>query len=238
MGWIAKDLPTLVFMLIPGFVAASIFYTLTAHPKTSEFERLIQALIFTVILKILTNFLKNIFLFAGRWASLGRWTSEGELTWSVILAVPLGLSFVVLANQDLFHSRLRVWGFTTRTSYPSEWYGTFVREKRWVVLHLQGGRRLYGWPEEWPDQSDRGHFVVDQPEWLLENQERAPLYRVARIMIPAADVKMVEFLNNSGEIEQSPEEIERVDRLLLEDRGGREDGSQGTPTGTEPPEKV
>jgi hypothetical protein len=33
MGWIAKDLPTLVFMLLPGFLAAGVFYTLTAHPK-------------------------------------------------------------------------------------------------------------------------------------------------------------------------------------------------------------
>ncbi len=29
MGLIAKDLPTLVFMLLPGFIAAGIYYTLT-----------------------------------------------------------------------------------------------------------------------------------------------------------------------------------------------------------------
>lgn len=38
MGWIAKDLPTLIFLLLPGFISAGLFYTLTAHPKTSEFE--------------------------------------------------------------------------------------------------------------------------------------------------------------------------------------------------------
>ena len=61
MGWIAKDLPTLVFMLLPGFIAAGVFYTLTAHPKSSEFERLIQSLIFTSIIKLLTILLKGFF---------------------------------------------------------------------------------------------------------------------------------------------------------------------------------
>ncbi len=65
MSLIAKDLPTLVFMLLPGFLAAGIFHTLTAHPKSSEFERVIQALIFTTILKFATIVLRGLFLGLG-----------------------------------------------------------------------------------------------------------------------------------------------------------------------------
>ncbi len=65
MGIIAKDIPMLIQMLLPGFIAAGVFFTLTAHPKLSEFERLIQALIFTSILRVLTISIRAIFLFAG-----------------------------------------------------------------------------------------------------------------------------------------------------------------------------
>ena len=41
----------LVFLL-PGFVAASIFYSLTSHPKPEIFDRVIQALVFTVIVQV------------------------------------------------------------------------------------------------------------------------------------------------------------------------------------------
>jgi hypothetical protein len=235
MGLIAKDLPTLVFMLLPGFVAAGVFYTLTSHPKSSEFERLIQALIFTTILKFITILLRGVFLILGRVAAIGTWTSDVELAWSVALAPLVGFAFVWLANTDTFHGFARKKGLSTRTSYPSEWYGAFVREKRWVILHLTDGRRLYGWPEEWPDQPDRGHFVIDQPEWLLDTGQRAPLLRVERFILPAGDVKMVEFLKKNEEVEQQSEELERSERLLLDVQAEeKSDGSESPPAGPQP----
>lgn len=231
MGLIAKDLPTLVFMLLPGFLAAGIFYTLTAHPKSSEFERLIQALIFTAILRMLTICSRGVMHLIGSLIVLGRWTEDVELVWSVVLSVPVGMTFAYLANSDWFHERLRRKGFTKRTSYPSEWYGVFATERRWVILNLADGRRLYGWPVEWPDQSDKGHFVLGQPEWLLANNERAPLYRVAVFVVPASDVRMVEFLREDDEVPQTLGEIERVDRILIDAQREDGHGSEGTTTG-------
>jgi Family of unknown function (DUF6338) len=232
---IARDLPTLVFMLLPGFVAAGVFHTLTSHPKASEFERLIQALIFTTFLKLITILLKGALLEVGRLFSVGRWTPDVEIGWSITLAVPLGLIFAWFANTDTFHRFARAQGLSARTSYPSEWYGAFVREKRWVVLNLTDGRRLYGWPEEWPDQSDKGHFVLDQPQWLLDSGERAPLYKVERFMVPAADVKMVEFVKEDEEVTQDPTEVQRVERLLLSVQDKEKtDGSESAATSPQP----
>lgn len=228
MALIARDLPALVFMLLPGFIAAGVFYTLTSHPKTSEFERLIQALIFTTILKFFTILVRVMLLFIGRWFLLDTWTADSELAWSVVLAVPLGLVFVWFANKDGFHRLARKWGLSARTSFPSEWYGTFVREKRWLILHLVDGRRLYGWPREWPDQPDKGHFVLDEPEWLLDNNERAPMHRVQRFMISASDVKMVEFLKDNEEVLEVPSEIEKTEQLLLNAQDKTEDKSDGS----------
>jgi len=235
MSLIAKDLPSLVFMLLPGFMAAGVFYTLTSHPKASEFERLIQALIFTSILKALTITLRGIFLVLGSVHPVAPWTSDVELVWSIVLSVPLGALFAWLANTDKFHRLARLINLSSRTSYPSEWYGAFTRQKRWVLLHLADGRRIYGWAEEWPDQPDKGHFVLDQPEWLLDNNERAPMFRVERFMLPAAEVKMVEFLKENAEVTQDPAEVREAERLLLEaQKTETPHGIESATTGTEP----
>ena len=132
MGLIAKDIPTLVQMLLPGFIAAGIFYTLTAHPRLSEFERLIQALIFTSILRAATIVVRGALLTLGRSLSIGAWTDDVELVWSVFLAIPVGLIFAYMANFDIIHEQLRRLNLTQRTSFPSEWYNAFSRERRWI----------------------------------------------------------------------------------------------------------
>ena len=105
-----------------------------------------------------------------------------------------------------------------------------MRKHKWVVLHFTDGRRLYGWPEEWPDQPDKGHFVLVEPEWLLENNDRAPLYQVATMLVPASEIKMVEFLKENEEVKQSVEELERVKNLLTKQEEGKSNGSEGTST--------
>ena len=63
----------------------------------------------------------------------------------------------------------------------------------YVVLHLHGQRRLYGWPEEWPSRPDEGHFRIAEGEWLV-GDERIPATGVTAIVVPAKEVDMVEFL--------------------------------------------
>ncbi len=48
----ADNFLAVVAFLLPGFITAWIFYGLTSHPKPSQFERTIQALIFTFIIQI------------------------------------------------------------------------------------------------------------------------------------------------------------------------------------------
>lgn len=50
-----SDIVAAIYQLLPGFVTAWIFYGLTAHPKTSPFERVIQALIFTLFVETIVQ---------------------------------------------------------------------------------------------------------------------------------------------------------------------------------------
>ena len=66
--------------------------------------------------------------------------------------------------------------------------------RAYLVLHLTGERRLYGWVVEWPNTSEHGHFVMAEAEWLLVNGDRIPLEGVEQIVIRVQDVEMVELM--------------------------------------------
>jgi len=195
---LASDLVQLLRYLLPGFLAAWVFYGFTSFVKPSQFERVVQALIFTLIVQVAVYFYQIIAIYISKYFALGSWHSDTEFVVSVVLATLLGFIFAYFANNDKFHSLIRKIGASKETSYPSEWYGEFSNKVTYVVLHLDGERRLYGWPKEWPSNSEKGHFSIQQASWL-SNGEEIPLTGVDTILIPAKDVQMVEFMEKTWE---------------------------------------
>ncbi|MDO3380469.1 DUF6338 family protein [Geoalkalibacter halelectricus] len=198
METLAKDFVTLLQYLLPGFVSAWVFYSLTSFPKPSQFERVVQALIFTLFVHASVHLIKEGLFFLGNRWSLSTWDKNSQLIWSIISAILIGTLFSYFANNDKIHKKLRDWGITRETSYPSEWFGTFLKKITFVVLHLDGERRLYGWPIEWPSEPSKGHFVLVQASWLTE-KEQIPITGVESILVDVKEVKMVEFMEKTWE---------------------------------------
>lgn len=213
METFAKDFVTLLQYLLPGFVAAWVFYSFTSFPKPSQFERVVQALIFTIFVQAFVYLIKKLlFLIGNKW-SLLNWNSQSDLIWSITFAILLGIIFSYYANNDKIHKKLRDWGVTRETSYPSEWFGAFLKNVTYVVLHLDGERRLYGWPIEWPSEPEKGHFVLVQASWLEddaknEEKKQIPLTGVSSIMVDVKEVKMVEFMEKTWEEKNGKESIQ------------------------------
>lgn len=199
MQYLTNDLITLLKFLLPGFITARILYGLTAFPKKSEFEAVVVALIFTIIIQALVYGVQALLLFIGKLFSVGPWTTEIDLVWSILVAVALGLLFAFLMNNDFLHGLLRKLRITQLTSYPTEWYSTFSKNKIYIVLHLKDQRRLYGWPFEWPSSPQEGHFVLEDAEWLLDKPNKLgatsiPLTGDKYILIDVASVEFVELM--------------------------------------------
>src|ERR1035437_8514257 len=88
MEWASKESLSLLYFLLPGLVAAWVFYGLTAHPKREAFERVVQALIFTVIIQAIVYIVKFGLLAIGdHFFAIGEWTTESALIWSVVVAL-------------------------------------------------------------------------------------------------------------------------------------------------------
>lgn len=186
IGWASGEVVGVFTFLLPGFVAAAIFYALTSHPRPGAFDRVVVALIFTAIGQAIAEYGLALFPGGGEWRPFA----------PIVIAVALGFGASVLSNADILHAPMRWLRITRETSYPSEWYSTFARlgDGSYIVLHLPGERRLYGYAEEWPGDPKEGHFRIAEPEWLGEDGERVPATSVSVILIPAAEVSMVEFM--------------------------------------------
>jgi hypothetical protein len=198
MPELAKDTVALFAYLLPGFLTAWVLYGLTSQTKPSQFERVVQALIFTFIIQASMPVVEWVCCAVGDIYSLHPWDNASEQFATFVVALALGIVLAFYTNTDVLHEWLRGKGFTTRTSYPSEWFGVFSQRVRYVVLHFNDERRLYGWPKEWPNESDKGHFYLMQPIWLLEDGSELPLPDVEGLLVSAKDIKWVEFMNDTN----------------------------------------
>ena len=196
---ITKEAIGLIAYLLPGFVAAWIFYALTSHPKPSQFERTVQAIIFTFAIQVTLPAVRWILFLVGGFVALGKWDEEARQAVSLVLALFLGFVLAYYTNSDKLHRFLRKLKITNRTSHPSEWYCVFSEKVTLVILHLIDGRRLYGWPKEWPIEPGKGQFYMMIPSWIDENDNLIDLPQLDGILISAKEVKWVEFLQPVGE---------------------------------------
>lgn len=187
MIWATNEVVSVLVFLLPGLVASAIFYSLTSHPKPNEFGQVVQALMFTILSQ------------AVAWAIGLLWPQMGSREdWQLFFPVPVAAAIALIAafcsNHDTVHRILRWIKVTRETSYPSEWYSAFAQYGGcYVILHFHDGRRLYGWPEELPSHTSGGHFIIDEGEWLVDD-ERFPVENASVMLISAGDVRMVEFM--------------------------------------------
>lgn len=176
--------------LLPGFLAAWIFYGLTSYAKPSQFERVIQALIFILFIRV------SVFI-VGELFSQRYWMEE---VLPFVFAVVWGVVFAVVANNDWLHKLLRKIRLTTRTSYQSEWLQSFEGYgTSYVILHFRDERRLIGWPEIWPKTPSNGHFLLIDAAWIQGDSNKdadiIELDGVRGILVDASQINMVEFVN-------------------------------------------
>ena len=193
MPEISKEVVALLQYLVPGFVVAWVFYGLTSHTKPSQFERVVQALIFTVAVHAVVLVERAVAEAIGKRFPLGEWSANSQLLASLVTALIVGVAISVCVNADAFHSWTRKMRISSRSGHPCEWFGIFAEYPRYVVLQLKDGVRIYGWPKVWPSEYDNGHFFITAAVRTVEDTSQE-LDALDGILIDVRDVSSVEFV--------------------------------------------
>ena len=196
MSWASSEIVSVLVFLLPGFVAAVVFYSLTSYAKPNEFGQIVQALVFTIIGQLTAWTLRQFI------SPDTPWPRELESIISVASAVIVALAVVYISNSDIVHRFFRRIGITRETSYLSEWYSSFTQNINcYVILNLRDERRLLGWPDEWPSRPGQGHFRLIDAVWLFADDDGHQYAgsEIYAIVVPAEIVETVEFLEALSE---------------------------------------
>lgn len=193
MPELSKDVVALLQYLAPGFIMAWVYYGLTSHSKPSQFERVVQALIFTVVIQAFVECERVVAEEIGARISFGTWSASSQLTASLLTALALGVAVSAAVNWDAFHRLVRRLGISKRSGHPCEWFGIFADYPRYVVLQLKDGTRIYGWPNVWPSEYDKGHFFITSAMRSVGEVDQE-LDALDGILIDVRDVASVEFM--------------------------------------------
>ena len=192
MAWASSEIVAVITFLLPGFVAAAVFYSLTSHPKPGDLDKIVQALVFTMVGRAAGQ---GIELAASVFGLETGWAAQWDLAISVAIAVTVAFLAAWIANTDWLYAILRKIGVTNESSHPSEWYSALaINSASYVILNLRDGRRLYGWPVDWPSRPDSGHFRIAEAQWFSGDNPIAEA-KVAEMVVPASEVVIIEFLN-------------------------------------------
>jgi hypothetical protein len=172
--------------------AGQLYFGLTPHEKPSQFERTVQALIYTAVVQALVALEKLIATRIGEWHSYGEWTEVSQWLAAVTSALALGFIVTTATNHDLVHGALRKRKLTTRTSHPGEWFTIFSDYSEFIVLHLKDKSSVHGWPSMWPATSEKGHFLLAHATRTLPDSDQG-ISQSHALVINVADVVFVEF---------------------------------------------
>jgi hypothetical protein len=192
MPEISTEVVALLHYLAPGFLVTWLYFGLTSHEKPSQFDRTVQALIYTAIVHALVAAERQVASWIGEWHTFGEWDKDSDLIAAVISALTIGLVVATTANHDLVHVVLRKLRVTHRTSHPSEWFGAFSETSQTVVLHLKDETQVHGWPSMWPSHAERGHFFITGATRRARGTDIVTSSHEA-LMINVVDVTLVEF---------------------------------------------
>lgn len=190
-------IPVLQYLL-PGFITAWVFYGITSYPRPSAFERVILALIFNLAIQLTFYGIKKGFAVD---VTLGE---EDALLFLIPIALALGWIFSWLACNtacERVYKKIRSW--TVSKSYPSAWQSAFTRNITYVILHFNDGKRLQGWPREWPNNPESGHILVENPAWIDSDNNIVIIQGTSSILVETRSVRLVEFLNHP-QVEETP----------------------------------
>jgi len=228
MEKLSQETITILYFLLPGFVAAGIYHRFTPHRRTSELsERIIEAFILTGVVQVFVLAIKSLAVHIGEWHAFSPWTDNSTLAWGLLFAVPIGLTLAYCSNNDIPNKWLRELPYkdkwyvrlfrlkgkvlTKETTFPTEWCNAFNKDDdRFVVLHFKRDKlRMYAQLGEWPNYPDKGHFVLLMPEWLDSEGNSTPLEGVHKMLVPVEDVWIIEFMKTQAELDARKKQLKK-----------------------------
>jgi hypothetical protein len=194
-----------LFVLLPGFLAAYILQSLVTRPKQSDLEKLVEALIFSFVVYLISALIIGTKLPIS-WQVEKDPSSQNlayaiQLTWwklLVLLLLPIALGFLsaFLMQHDYLLRAFRWASLTDRTSRASTWNDVLQDVDGVAQVELSDGRSVMGWVRYYSDDADESSIFLERAAWVnTETDELEPIPGPGILLTKQAGIRSVMFLD-------------------------------------------
>lgn len=193
-----------LFILLPGFLAAYILQSLVSRPKQSDLEKLIEALILSFVIYLISALLMGTKLPVS-WHAVadvsGNQSYEIQLAWwkllvLLLLPIALGLVSAFLMQHDYVLRFFRWADLTDRTSRASTWNDVLQDVEGAAQVELSDGRSVMGWVSYYSDDPDDASLFLQHAAWVnSETNALEPILGPGILLTKEAGIRSVMFLD-------------------------------------------
>lgn len=193
------------FILLPGFLAAYILQSLVTRPKQSDLEKVVEALIFSFVVYLISALIIGTKLPIS-WHpdkdAYGNVTYALNLSWwkllvLLLLPVVLGLLSAFLLQHDYVLQALRWAKLTDRTSRASTWNDVLQDVDGVAQVELADGRSVMGWVRYYSDDADDASIFLERAAWVKSDSDGLePIPGPGILLTKEAGIRSMMFLQS------------------------------------------
>ncbi len=196
----------ILLVLLPGFVSAYLVQLLAARRKQSELEKIIEALIFSLLLYLFT------LPFFGYSLPIAWHTGDGKnadvsqiiIVWPhllvlAFLAIMLGSIYAASINHNWITAPFRWINITQRSARSSVWNDVFTDLEGMVQVGFSDGRSVIGWIRKYSDEDDSHVLFLEEAAWIDSEGKEIPIYGPGILLTKNLGIEYVMFLDPAGQ---------------------------------------
>jgi hypothetical protein len=166
-----------LLVLLPGFACAYIVQFLAVRRKQSELDKLVEALLFSLILYVITLpfFGYNLPI---SWHSPASQPNIYQILVDYShLAALTGLAFLFALlyaaniNHDWLMKLFRWMRITERTARSTIWNDAFQEIGGFVRVGISDGRGLVGWVRDYSDDAEDPSLLLEKAAWIVKDED-------------------------------------------------------------------
>ena len=193
----------ILLLLLPGFLCALFLQAIAVRAKQSEFEKVVEALLFSSILYLVTAPLFHNTL-PVRWISgqqPGYTNFTVQLNWPYLASLTAGALLLAVLygaslNHDALHKLLRTLKLTERTSRLSVWNDTLQDiRSTFLLVELGDKRKVVGYLRYYSDDAEQASLFLEDAAWLSEDGVQVPIQGPGILLTKEAGILSISFLN-------------------------------------------
>jgi len=202
---LAADTLGVFLLLVPGFVSSVILNAIVVRKPRPNLHDIIEALVFSFVIYVCLVPFFGIDPVALEMTADGNrtfyrpvvdaWFLVAMLGLGVLLAVGVGASII----NDFHMALLRRLRITARTARDNTWLDIFIDQRRYVVVTLTDGRRLFGWPQYYSNDSEEGLIYLFEPAWIDDDGQYVDLGVHGILLTNKDQIETVAFTQLSAE---------------------------------------